>query len=264
MTDPHDLDELASAHLDGTTSPEEGARLAADPDLMARVEARADELRAVRLALAEPPAVDAGRRDAAIAAALDAFDEEVAPAGAAATVTPLAPRRGLSPRTVRALGAAAVLLLVAVLVPLLAHRRDDDDSASFESTGQALETTVAGSDGDSPLNDKSLAPEAQQDAGPGAVAAPTSSYLGSFEDVDALAAAVADDTARATSQRSFDAEDSNSGSLCVPLTSSTSAVWFAAVGRTQVEVHVDTASDGTRTMTVLERGTCDQLDRREL
>ena len=44
MTDPHDLDELASAHLDGATSPEEAALVDADPALQARVE----ELRAVR------------------------------------------------------------------------------------------------------------------------------------------------------------------------------------------------------------------------
>ena len=71
MTDPF-LDELASAHLDGVTTPEEAARVAADPALQARVEA----LRRVRAAVSEAPPADPVARDAAIAAALTAFGEE--------------------------------------------------------------------------------------------------------------------------------------------------------------------------------------------
>ena len=71
MTDPT-FDELASAHLDGATTPEEAARVAADPALQARVE----ELRRIRDAVAEVPSVDPARRDAAIAAALAAFADD--------------------------------------------------------------------------------------------------------------------------------------------------------------------------------------------
>ena len=64
MTDHDPLDDLASAHLDGVTTPEEAARVAADPELVARVEA----LRAVRAAVASSPAADPDRREQAIAA----------------------------------------------------------------------------------------------------------------------------------------------------------------------------------------------------
>jgi hypothetical protein len=177
MTDPA-LDELASAHLDGATSREEAARIAADPALQARVE----ELRRVRAAMGSPVAIDPARREAAIAAALAAFadteddeDSASAPVGPLAT---LAARRGPSPRAVRVLGAAAAVVLLALLVPLLgrlALSADDDSEASFESTGAAIE---------------GASPDAQ-DSG---AAAPTSTTaalgdedLGAFDDLQALA-----------------------------------------------------------------------------
>jgi hypothetical protein len=264
MTDPHDLDELASAHVDGTTTPEEAALLAGDPDLQARVEQRAEELRAVRDAVAEVVPVDPVHRDASIAAALAAFDEDDAPHGDRATVTPLAPRRGLSPRAVRALGAAAVVLLLALLVPLLAHRQDTDDEASFQATGDALPTTVANTDGDTALDKEAASPEAQQDRGTGASGSVADAFIGSYDDLDALAAAIAAERASPTAAPRSVAAASDDAAMCMPLTSSTSTAWVAVVDGVVVEVHVDTTEDGTRTMTVLRRDGCDQLDQREL
>ncbi|MET0902255.1 MAG: hypothetical protein ABWZ52_03355, partial [Acidimicrobiales bacterium] len=115
MTDPHELDDLASAHLDGATTAEEAARVAADPVLRARVE----ELRAVRDALAQVPPVDAAVRDQAIATALSALDEDDGPVAPVAPVTELtARRRGRSRSVARAVSAAAVVVLLAVLVPV--------------------------------------------------------------------------------------------------------------------------------------------------
>ena len=95
----------------------------------------------MRAALGELPAVDAARRDAAIAAALAAFDEDGTQETVAspAPVTPLAPRRRLSPTTVRVLSAAAVVAVLALLVPLLGSiDSGDDDATSFEATGNAF------------------------------------------------------------------------------------------------------------------------------
>jgi hypothetical protein len=259
MTDPHDLDELASALLDGTTSPEEAARLAADPALRMRAAARAEELRAVRRALAELPPIDPARRDATISAALDAFDGP-AVASAGATVTPLAPRRGLSPRAVRALGAAAVVLLLALLVPLLMSRDGADDEASFESTGAALGTTAPIELGQD--DGGSAAPAEERSASdPGRAESGTASQtLGAFEDLDALAAAVASGDGR-SADSAYDAGDVP---RCEPSTTTDAAVLLASVDGTGVEVYVRTAGDGTRTMTVHDRDTCEVLDQREL
>jgi hypothetical protein len=141
MTDPA-FDELASAHLDGATTPAEEARIAADPALRERVE----ELRRVRAAVAALPPVDPTHREGAIAAALAAFAADEDLQGAPAPVRSLptvAVRRGPSPRVVRALGAAAAIVLVALAVPLLGRLAwsgdDDDRAATFESTGTAIE-----------------------------------------------------------------------------------------------------------------------------
>lgn len=183
MTDHHDPDELASSHLDGATSPDAAALVAADPALQERVEA----MRAVRAAIQHPVDVDAAARDAAIAAALDAFDEEVAAPAAPAggTVTPIAPRRSLSPTARRVLGAAAVVALLALLVPLLANSGQDDAEsadATFEETGDAIggrgEAEASAGDGGAEMG--------------GADAATSTSLrgqvlaLGTFDDVDEL------------------------------------------------------------------------------
>ncbi len=74
MTDHHD--DLASAYLDGQLSPEEAARVEADPGLLAEVDALAAVVE--RLQTEEPP-VDAGTRERHLSAAMAAFDEALAP-----------------------------------------------------------------------------------------------------------------------------------------------------------------------------------------
>ena len=69
-------DELASAHLDGATTPTEAEEVAGDPELAARVEGFAATREAVRTG--DLP-IDEERRETAIAAALAAFDVQDAP-----------------------------------------------------------------------------------------------------------------------------------------------------------------------------------------
>jgi hypothetical protein len=257
MTDPADLDDLASAHLDGHTSPEEAARVAADPELQARVE----ELRAVRAALHELPPVDPARREAAISAALAAFDEDRAPG----EVTVLTPRRRLSPRALGALGAAAAIVVLALLAPRLTDGDgSDDEAASFDATGDVAEEAAG------PLAEAStttIAPTAgATGGGTDAFRAPS---LGTFDDLDALAGAVATAAASGDLEERAAAEDASDGGAagrsapCQAVTPST-VVGTAVVAGEAVEVYVDTADDGTRTMTVVARDTCELLDERPL
>jgi hypothetical protein len=133
MTEHDDaLDELASSLLDGEAAPADRARLAGDEELQARVA----QLAEVRHAVAAVRPVEPERREAAIAAALRAFEaedggeeEELEPPATTA-------RRRWSARLAPALAAAAVIVLLAALVPVLL--RSDDESSSFESTGAAL------------------------------------------------------------------------------------------------------------------------------
>jgi hypothetical protein len=199
MTDPHDprhatdeldpLDELASAHLDGHTTPDEAARVDGDPDLSARV-ARLEAARAAVRAVPVEPA-DATRRDAALAAALEAFDAAAppAPVRAPASVTPLASRWRASRRTLQLAGIAAAVALLALAVPLLGRLDDGSDDDQSNEAATALEERE-GDDGSSAAD--SAAPE---DAAAGApstttMAARALADLGAFADIDELADAV--------------------------------------------------------------------------
>jgi hypothetical protein len=255
MTDPHDdFDELASAHLDGLTSPDEAARVDADPALRARVE----ELRAVRAALSELPVVDAARRDAAIAAALAAFEEEGTGKRVAspAPVTPLAPRRRLSPTTVRVLSAAAVVAVLALLVPLLSSiDSGDDDATSFEATGNAI-----GGEGDDATSE-----DAETSGGSTTSAvdpAAADSDLGTYDDLDALADAV---TAGGLDPRAFVPQEQADGlvHLCPSPTTVTEA-GTAVVADEPVIVWIGTTQEGRRVLTVVRADGCEVIEEREL
>lgn len=88
MTDapPPNDDDLVSAHLDGEAPPGLDARLAAEPALEARRAAFAQ----VADLVAAPATPPEATREAALAAALEVYDREIAPA-AAATAAPVAP-----------------------------------------------------------------------------------------------------------------------------------------------------------------------------
>jgi hypothetical protein len=170
MNDEQEL--LASAYLDGALTDEERARAEADPDVMAAVEQLGELRRAV--SAVDPP--NPARRDAAINAALKAFDAD---------------RRPTAPPPVRSLagsrastwffGAAAAALVLVVAGGILATRGDQggDDSAG----GAAATSTTGGhvladlsSGGAESTGGTDAAPQAREDAGatagPATTAAP--------------------------------------------------------------------------------------------
>lgn len=255
MTDPHDLDDLASAHLDGVTSPEEAARVAADPALLARVA----ELRAVRAAVGEVPAVDPVRRDVAIAAALAAFDEDRAGDHAVTPVTPLTPGRRLSPTTIRVLSAAAVVAILALLVPLLGGiDAGDDDDASFEATGDAIEGDSRASTDDVEVAEESGSPTTVL-----STAAPDAD-LGTYEDLEALADAV---TAGQVDNQAFVPQNDQldgAAQLCTPAPAASTQTGTAVVAGEAVVVWIGVTPEGRRLLTVLRADGCEVLDEREL
>jgi hypothetical protein len=261
--DPDELDALASAHLDGATSAEEAAQVAADPALQARVE----ELRAVRDAVAAVPPVDPVRRDAAIAAALAAFAEGGAATTSPAPIAPVtslaavAARRRRSPsRALRLVGAAAAVVLLAALVPLLGKLGSSDDDRSETAARDVGAPTSDASEGgaDAPLADGG----ATSTTAP----APAVAY-GRFDELASLVAALeADATPDSQGAESFAPADAS----CAADRSATSSgasrvvVGTATVADDPVIVLTVTAADGTRSIRVLDARTCAVLFAREL
>lgn len=269
MTDP--FDELASAHLDGTTSPEEAARVAADPALQARVE----ELRTVRAALQALPPVDAARRDIAIAAALAAFAEieadGVADDSQPARVTALptaAARRRPSPRVLRLVGAAAAAVLLAALVPLLGRLSSSDDADEATSSQDFEETGGAVGDDDSGAAES--APGAESSAGGATTTLSSGSLstdLGRFDDLAALEAATIDRVARddgqpATAFAPADGGDGGDGCLLERAAdaraegATTIDAATATVSGDPVVVLIITDADGARRLQIFLADTC--------
>lgn len=111
-TIPPPDDEVVSAHLDGEATPDEVARVAAEPELAARAAVLERAIAAVATPV-EPAPGDA--RERAIAAALDAWvaPGSAAPAGAApAPVIDLAARRARRQRVLLSAAAAVVVVLI--------------------------------------------------------------------------------------------------------------------------------------------------------
>ncbi len=259
MTDPT-FDELASAHLDGATTPAEAARVAADPALRSRVE----ELRRIRDAVAEIPSVDPSRRDPAIAAAMAAFADDGSAEGRApesplATVTS---RRGPSPTIVRVLGAAAAVALLALLVPILGRLvgSNDEDTASFDSSGAAIENTPDRAE--SGADDRAATTTGATRDG---------ADLGTFEDLASLVAAVssADPLAGYGTDSSLADGPGRAPSCPVPATGDTASEARvesarATVGGDAVVVVVHTERPGVRTLLVYRADDCVLLTERPL
>ena len=143
----------------------------------------------MRAALGEVPAVDPTRRDAAIAAALAAFDEDGTPERDAPRRSRRSRRRRrLSPTTVRVLSAAAVVAILALLVPLLAgiDGGDDDDGHLRGHRRRDREARAT------PATDGDERRRAPRPPPPRALAdAAADADLGTYDDLDALADAVA-------------------------------------------------------------------------
>ena len=123
-------DELVSAYLDGEATPSEIAEVEASDALLAR----AQELRAVRDAVAEPVApLPADRQDELIGAALGVADAE-AYARVEAKVVPLQ-----RPQRLLLAMAAAVIVLAAVVGTGLIASRGGDDSEEFASVASTMD-----------------------------------------------------------------------------------------------------------------------------
>lgn len=196
MTEPSDAhptdDEVASAALDGETTPEERARVEAEPELADRV-ATFGRVRD-HLAVGDPPA---GVLDGAVDAALGAFDARHGRAEAAAGTGGV---RHLDQGRARrfqqvGLGAAAAAIVVLALVGLtqLDTGGDDDTTtavAADEEAGDDADDASAGASAeDAPEGDTFGSGE----TGDGADALPASPAGGvqSYADVDTLVAELA-------------------------------------------------------------------------
>ena len=144
----HDL-ELASAHLDGEATPDEAARIDADPALRALV----DDLR--RLAgEVDPGPAPGGLADAHVAAALTAFDEERGVVDAAPVADLAAARSAREERRWYEripLGAVAAAALLVALVggwSLLAVDRDDEQTAAVGAPTESADLDEAAGAGE--------------------------------------------------------------------------------------------------------------------
>lgn len=264
---PHDndpLDELASAHLDGVTTPAEAAQVGADPGLAHRLE----RLAAVRDALraSAPASVDATQRDAAIAAALAAFDEaDDLAASTTTTAVPLAHPHRARPRrrTLQLVGIAAAAVLLALTVPVLdrigSDRRDDTASSSFDATGSSLapsaeEGAASGAGGGTAGGAKDQASNLDAFEAAGAP------DLGPFAELDALQAAVRGQLGTAarptTTAAGADSPDrTTTATSCTP--SGEGAVVYVAratLSTQPVTVVVREDPAGGRTLLVLDAG----------
>lgn len=150
---------LATAYLDGELDGADRARVEGDPELLAAIE----QQRQVRALLADVETPSIARREAHLAAALDAWDRLPAatrtgdgtPTGVAAISTPPPRERRNVDWNRRLLGAAAALVVVVGAgVALQTFTAIDDDG---DSGNQAIEATAG--DGD----DAEDAPVAESD-----------------------------------------------------------------------------------------------------
>ena len=271
--DPTPTDDLASAHLDGETTSEEAARVAADPEVRSRLEALREVRDGLRASAVDAP-IDPRQRDSAIAAALDAVDEEGAAApdadrpGAPLPLAPRTPRRAPAGRW-RAIGIAAAVALVALAVPLLS-RLGSDDAEDLASSGDAAteeSTTSVGNESGAALGaaEDSSAYAATADRAP----------LGTFDDVDELAAAVRTqlDQSRLQSEAAPAAGGADEPAVASPCAAEAerkaaggtrSFEGYASLDGVTVVVLVVEQDDGSRTLVLLDAEECTEVTTRAL
>lgn len=217
MTDSHHLDDEAlSAAIDGELAPVATAHLAGCDACASRL----DALRAAAAAVASPVTPPSGaRRDAALAAALQAFDEVASPDReeiSAAERTPVSAigdgrgaRRGRDGlRTVSAwLGGVAAAVLLVVGLATLGDGVGGDEDADETTAGTLEEDAGAGAGGDA-------ATGRNEGDGPSDLADEAGRYdagdLGSFPDAEQLRAATAAAIAPLRSTESLDQQASRS------------------------------------------------------
>lgn len=266
MTDSHDpLDELASAQLDGDTSPQEAAQVAADPDLAERL-ARFDQIR--EQLRGSDPAVDELHRERAIAAALDAFDEAGAAAASAhvpVAAVPLASRSRTmrTMRTMRWVGVAAAIALLALAVPFLdrldSGSNDQAATGLDASSGNASEeaATLRGAD-DGASADASA-------AAPGGELVDLGSFSGTADLADSVRAQLAarSGAMQTTTSPAVESGGGELAALCeAEKRSLGGAVAYSALATLDdqaVLVVVRDDPEGGQTMLVLDRASCETL-----
>lgn len=282
-TDP--LEELASAQLDGATSPEEAAQVAADPELVARVERLARVREALQASEARVAArsssTDEGRREVGIAAALAAFDDEGRAARIPSTTTVAAARRPAwdARRTRQLIGVAAAVILLALAVPLIGGLGGDSDD---EQSATALDATESGGDAASEASepmmgsDEDAAGDVFQETG-----AAVLPRLGSFDDLSQLTGAVqeqldavpeggagtggAEPSTTSTSASSADQETTAMAAVpCAAAGSGATHRFLADLGGQQVVVLVTEQPGGTLAVTVLDAIGCAVVGRADL
>ncbi|MEY2582827.1 MAG: hypothetical protein QOE09_2676 [Ilumatobacteraceae bacterium] len=172
--------ELASAYLDDELDPGQRALAQDDPDVMSTV----DSFSRVRALLSQPPAVDAGARSDAIAAALAEFDatqpvsSATAPATgpASATITSLQSRRMRTYRVLTRVAAALVIGVVGIAALNASRGNDSKSSSASDSTASA--------DGTPQLKVAAPAPNAADSATAAAGASPIESASAAGPEID--------------------------------------------------------------------------------
>lgn len=214
MTDSPTPDELVSAHLDGEASPDDDARVLADPHLRSRRQAFVR----LREELGDLEMPTPARREANIAAALAVYDElAAAPAGGETDATVVDLTAARRRRRLAVLAAAAAVLVAALGVTALRQGLGGDanedvatsatatleeaDEASAEldfaqaeaGATEAADRASPAAEEEAPMAAESV-PADQGVGGETALAegapAPVPRDLGAVADLDALAAAL--------------------------------------------------------------------------
>ncbi|MFZ6004483.1 MAG: hypothetical protein ACOYXM_11190 [Actinomycetota bacterium] len=263
MTDSHDpLDELASAHLDGDTGPQEAARIAVDPDLAERLAAFGRVREQLR---GEGPQIDDLQRERAIAAALDAFDEAGAAASSAHVPVAAVPlvSRSRTLRTMRWVGVAAAIALLALAVPFL----DRLDSGSNDQAATGLDATSEdASGGAATMRDTEDSASADAlVAAPGGELVDLGSFSGTADLADSVRAQLAARSAamQTTTAPAVETSGGESAPLCEAEKKSLGgAIAYSALATLDdqaVLVVVRDDAEGGQTMLVLDRASCETL-----
>jgi hypothetical protein len=204
--------DLASAYLDGEATADERARVEGDAVLMAEVA----RLRQVRDAVATIPPAPAEAREAAIAAAMAAFDElpveppDTEQPAAPSNVTSLERRRQV--RTMQAVTAAAAAAVVLVIGGFVIANRGGGDDESTAVEVQSAEVPAVIERGDSTATESSALIPA---------AAPTTTTAAVSEPDDVAASAALNETMAApiatqASESEFDAAEAPAAATEAP------------------------------------------------
>lgn len=151
-----DNELLASAYLDGELTDDERSIAESDPAVMAQVE----QLRALRVELADVEPASADARERALAAAMGAFEEVHGAAPTPSPVVDISRRRD----QMRWLGAAAAVVVVGLLGVVVAAGLGGGEDDSASDSADELTNLSASAVADEPASDFALVPDPADDA----------------------------------------------------------------------------------------------------